>query len=120
MQQNWRAPPPSRRAQISDIFGFAGSVGRVYFLISSAPPARKTPEINRSRTVDAPGYFYFILSPNNRGEVFGKSAKTPKEKAKQTKKLAQKQNKVDQAKVYLNKILEIAPEHKAKEILQIL
>ena len=34
--------------------------------------------------------------------------------------LAQMQNKIEQAKVYLNKILEIAPEHKAKEILQIL
>ena len=67
--------PGEPRSQI--FLDFLGQSGG-YFLISSAPPAGKTPEINRSRTVDAPGYFYFILSPNNRGEVFGKSAKNPR------------------------------------------
>jgi len=32
--------------------------------------------------------------------------------------LAQMQNKMEQAKVYLNKILEIAPNHKARLILE--
>ena len=32
--------------------------------------------------------------------------------------LAQMQNKIEQVKAYLNKILEIAPDHKAKQLLE--